>query len=46
MNLAEELIQDEKEKEEIAERLICELGDCITMDDESLIHEWAFELNI
>lgn len=38
--------EDEKKKQEIIEQLYCELGDAINCDDEAIIEEWAFELNL
>lgn len=38
--------EDEKEKKEIIERIYEELGDAIPSDWDTIIEDWAFELNI
>lgn len=38
--------EDEKHKQEVIEQLYCELGDVMDCDDEAIIEQWAFELNI
>lgn len=38
--------EDEKQKQEILEKLYCELGDVMDCDDEVIAEQWAFELNI
>ena len=38
--------ETDKEKQEIIERVSAELGDAMDCDDELILQDWAFELNI
>lgn len=45
-DIEKELDKDDAEKKKIAARIKSELAGTISSEDEAIIDEWAFELNI